>query len=130
MTNVSIIPRGALQRGERLLHIGQQVLGGLDTAGQAHHIRLDAGGGQLCIVHLAMRGVGRVQAAGAGIGNVRGDLGHMQVLHELLGRGAPPVKAKAHHAACAIGHVLLRALVIGVAGQARVAHEADGGMLL
>ena len=77
-----------------------------------------------------MRGIGRVQAAGAGIGNMGCDLAELKVLHKRLGRGAPTVKTEAHHTARAVRHVLLSRLVVLVALEPRIAHKAHLGMAL
>ena len=71
-----------------------------------------------------------MQAASAGVGHVRGDLGELEALHKGLGRRATTVKAKAHNAAGTVGHVLLSQVIVLVALQARIAHEAHLGMTL
>ena len=48
-------------KGECAIKVGNQILGGLDTAGEADEIGRDPGGGKLGIVHLAMRGIGVAQ---------------------------------------------------------------------
>ena len=58
-----------------------------------------------------------------------GDLSDLEVLHELLGGSAATDESEAHHAARAVGQVLLGELVPRVGGQAGVLHEADLGML-
>ena len=77
-----------------------------------------------------MGGVCRVQAAGAGIGHVRGNLGELQTLHKGLGRRTTTGKAKAHNAAGTVGHVLLSHIVVLVALQARIAYKAHLGVTL
>ena len=71
-----------------------------------------------------------MQAAGARIGYMRGNLGELEALHKSLGRRATTVKAKAHNAAGTVGHVLLSQVIVLVALQARIAHEAHLGMAL
>ena len=71
-----------------------------------------------------------MQAAGAGICDMRGDLGELEALHKGLGRRATTVKAKAHDAARTVGHVLLSHVIVLVALQARIAHKAHLGMAL
>ena len=69
-----------------------------------------------------MGGAGGVQAAGAGVGHVGLDGGHAQVLHEGLGGFAATLHAEAHHAAGAVGQVLLGEFVALVAFKAGVLH--------
>ena len=71
-----------------------------------------------------------MQAASAGVGHMRGDLGELKALHKDLGSRATTVKAKAHDAAGTVGHVLLSQVIVLVALQARIAHEAHLGMAL
>ena len=71
-----------------------------------------------------------MQAASAGVGHVRGDLGELEALHKGLGRCATTVKAKAHNAARTVGHVLLSHVIVLIALQARIAHETHLGMAL
>ena len=61
---------------------------------------------------------------------MRGDLGELEALHKGLGRRATTVKAKAHNAAGTVGHVLLSDVIVLIALQARIAHEAHLGMAL
>ena len=71
-----------------------------------------------------------MQAASAGVGHMRGDLGKLEALHKGLGRRATTVKAKAHNAAGTVRHVLLSQVIVLIALQARIAHEAHLGMAL
>ena len=77
-----------------------------------------------------MRSVSGMQAASAGVGHMRGDLGKLEALHKGLGRRATTVKAKAHNAAGTVRHVLLSQVIVLIALQARIAHEAYLGMAL
>ena len=63
---------------ESLGDVGDKVLGRLDAAREAHHVRGDAASDELFVVHLAMRRVCRVQTAGAGMGNGRGERGEKE----------------------------------------------------
>ena len=58
---------GALKL-QRLLDVGNQIIGAFQTAGIANQIAADAGGDELGIVHLAVGGTGGVQAAGGAPG--------------------------------------------------------------
>ena len=71
-----------------------------------------------------------MQAASAGVGHMRGDLGELEALHKGLSCRATAVKAKAHDAAGTVGHVLLSQVIVLVALQARIAHKAYLGMAL
>ncbi len=90
--------------------------------------RRDAGGLQLPVVHLPVGGAGGVEAAGPGVGHVGGDGPQAQVLHEGLRRRPAPLHGEAHHAAGAVGQVLLRQGVVGVTGQAAVADPGHLGV--
>ncbi len=51
-----------------LRDIGDEILGGFQTAAHAHQLGGHTGGSQLLVVHLTVGAGGGVQAAGAGIG--------------------------------------------------------------
>ncbi len=68
--------RGRKRLFECLFDVCNEVGGVFQTAGIAHEIRGDAGGEQFRVGHLAVRGAGGMETAGARIGNVRLDRGN------------------------------------------------------
>ena len=108
-----------------MIKVGDQILGGLDTAGEANEIGRDACGGELGVVHLAVSGVGRVQAAGAGIGDVGLDGGNAELLHHALGGGATALHGEADDTAGAIRHIGFCQFILAVTRQAGEVYPAN-----
>ena len=106
--------------GERAVDIGYEVLRVLKTAAQADEVRADACGAELGVGHLAVRGAGGVQAAGAGVRDVGLDGGDAQVRHEIFGGFTPALHAEADNAAGAVGKVLLPESVVLVTRQTAI----------
>ena len=115
----------SLHLGQGLLDVGDQVGGVLDAAGEADQIGGDASGDQLLVVHLPVGGGGGVEGAGAGVSHVRLDGGQLEVLHKRLSRGPAALESEGHHAAGAVGHILLGQAVVLVPLQSGVGDKAD-----
>jgi hypothetical protein len=60
----------ALNRGQRLLQVGQQVVAVLDADRQAHRIHRHAGFRQLFLIELAVRGGGRMAGQRLGVADI------------------------------------------------------------
>ena len=117
-------------RVHRLLEIGDDVVGVLDAAAQTHQVDADPGLLQLLLGELAVRGAGRIQRAAAGIGHMRGDRDHLEVVEQRGDLVAAAGHAEGDHAAGAVRHVLLGGLVVLVAGQAGELHPADARIVI
>ena len=68
---------------ERLLNIGDDIIGVLDTYREADQVRSHASLYQLLIAQLAVRMTGRVKHASTGIRYVSYDSGEFQAIHKL-----------------------------------------------
>ena len=118
---VNDVEHGALHLFQRLLQVGQDVLHVLDAHGQADEVGGDPGGHQLCVGHLPVGGGGGVQARRCWASATWVAMAaSFSPAHEGLGGLAPALDAEGHHAAGAVGHVLLGQLVILVPLQAGV----------
>ena len=71
-----------------------------------------------------------VEDAGARVGDVRDDGRQFQAVHEAGGGGAAALDAEGDHAAGAVGQVLLREGMGGVAGEAGIVDPGDAGVPL
>lgn len=68
---------------ERLLNIGDDIIGVLDTYREADQVRSHASLYQLLVAQLAVRMTGRVKHASTGIRYVSYDSGEFQAIHKL-----------------------------------------------
>ena len=73
---------------------------------------------------------GRVEDASAGVGHVGDDVDHVKRIHETDGRFAVAFQAEGHHAARAVGEILLCQFVVGVALQTAIAHPGNTRVVL
>ena len=115
---------------QRLLEIRDDILGILDTDGQTHHVRRDAGFDQLLIGELTMgRGRG-MEHAGAGVGDMDDDLRELERFHKAYSALFAALEANRDNAAGAVGHILLRNVVILIGFQPRIIDGLDLVMVL
>ena len=120
---------GRLERGERLVDVGEDVVDVFDADGEADEVGGDAGGPELVVGELAVGGAGGVQDAGARVGDVRHDGRELEAIHEARGGGAAALDAEGDDAAGAVGQVLPRQRVEGVAFEAGVVDPGDARVL-
>src|SRR5581483_2359519 len=118
----------ALSR-QRLLEIGDDVVGLLEPDREPHHVRPGAGLHLLRIRQLPVRGRRRMddqRARVADIGEMREQL---HVRHELDTGVVSTFEAEREYRTGALRTIFLGEVVVAVAGQARIAHPGDARLL-
>ena len=110
---------------ERLLKVGDDVLDILDTDGQTDEVGGDAGFDKLLVGELAVGRVSGMQHASVRVRDMGRDDGDLELLHKGFSSLASTPDAKGDNAAGAVRQILLREVIILVAGQTAVTDPCD-----
>ena len=110
-----------------MFDVCDNVAGILDTDGEADQVGSYACFDQLFVRQLAVRMAGRVEDTGAGVGHMRNDTNHLQVVHKADGIFAGTFQAESDDTARAVRHIFLSQFIILITLQAG---EVDPSHLL
>ena len=108
-----------------MFDVGYDIVHVLDTDREAYQIGGDAGGNELLVVHLAVGRVCRMQDARFRVGDMCRYGCETQFAHEILRRLTAAFEAEGDDAAGTVRQVLLRTLIVLVAGQTAVIDPCD-----
>ena len=107
---------------EGLLQVGNDVLGVLQTNGQAHGVGVNALIALLGLVQLGMGGAGGMDDQALGVGHVGQQAEQLQPVNEGLGLFGAAFDADGEDGTGAVGEVgLVQALLLGIGAQGRMA---------
>jgi hypothetical protein len=99
-----------------LIDVPQDVIDVFESDAQSHEVSGNAGGNELFVIELLMRGTRRMNDQGARIADIREVAEQLHVVDECLCCSEPAVDPEGEHGTGAARRVLQSAIMIAVTG--------------